>query len=1297
LRRRRLLILPLLVALFFMLHSQGVLAYTNTVIPSYSTNYTISYSFTPTTAPVAYDSTAQGYYISIGPVYHTDWDLIPVWARVDANTTFFWSYSRPISYYDWSTGGGWYYSSYSLFMYGGIIYAPTFSATSGTGVASGGTSGSFNVMESGFKAEQDVITTLNAPSYTAAQFNTSWYPTVTLHWTQLTIAAGGNTTSWSGSIPLTVQFTATATDGVAPYTYSWNFGGQGSSTSQNPIFTFNTPGTYNVTCTATDYKGISDTKSLQVTAYALYLTIQATAGGTTIPAPGTYQEPQGSQVTVTAVPNTNYALGKWQLDGIDSGSVNPFVVTMNANHTITAYFVPGLTVTATANPMSGLAPLNVSFTCTVSGGTPNYTFSWNFGDLGYSAQQNPWHAYAQPGSYTATVTVTDSAGRKGYASVGPIVVTSPFDFTLTKSGDISVVVGQSGTSTIYVTSDVTSASNATQPVTLSIQWIGSVPAYSSATLYPNSVVPNGTSLLSFSTTPSTPLGTYTCRVVGTAGSLTTYVDVLVTVAPQIYSLTVQTTTGGTTSPSPGTYNYPAGASATVTASANTGYAFNCWQLDAVPYSPANPVTITMNANHTITAVFSPTPSYPPSTLTFDVRYWSGSSWSQGDFSNYAWLHYSGAASGSTFASPKTVQVNFSGQASATVTTQIDPRNTDGRFMSLYGGTPEAKVLSADYYVGGSLYESTSPSSITYPSSHDLTVISSYQCLLRANVKWMDYPVNVSANAQWGYAVVTSNSPGWPLYQQQYLGYQNGLGVYNVDYSYYLRVKAYSYAGYYFDRIVVDNSTTYYTDTVLLQNVVSGHNVTVYFSATPPTFRLTVTATYGGTTIPSPGVYMVPRYSYQTVTALLTDPTYYFSNWVLDGSLGGAGSNITVYMDADHNLSAVFDTEYINPESITVAPCDAETGLIFKRAIIGEYLGTNITGKLPGISSPAPVTVTAWLDQAGAWYWDGVSREIVTDGTLKLSGEVTTNSSGWFTMKLGSMDDMCWMGRDAQPGSSFLAYAEIRSGSVVYHFNGSWNIDNVMTSVEFDYDLSGINASFRLLFTDGTSVKNRAGSFITAFKEVDLGWSTSSDEGGVTLLRIPYSKLEGLPYREGTWTVATYTNRTGSPSLMTWFKQCDVRFTELAAQFLMHNETHLAVEVFDWGSPYHPDVTGVSAYLWWDSEFHPWDGKRGVISGCPFGPSDRALLERTDADCYLKDPSGSFWRLGDTVNIPDSCSHIESAIFVTHPDVSSLLNDPNGPGLFYLRLVPPHSMNVLYSPARTGTILLAASIRPPAGW
>jgi len=66
------------------------------------------------------------------------------------------------------------------------------------------------------------------------------------------------------------------------------------------------------------------------------LTITTTAGGTTVPAPGTYTV--GACVRVTAIPKAGYQLDHWSLDGSPSGSANPISVLMDSNHTLEVVF-----------------------------------------------------------------------------------------------------------------------------------------------------------------------------------------------------------------------------------------------------------------------------------------------------------------------------------------------------------------------------------------------------------------------------------------------------------------------------------------------------------------------------------------------------------------------------------------------------------------------------------------------------------------------------------------------------------------------------------------------------------------------------------------------------------------------------------------------------------------------------------------------------------------------------------------------------------------------------------------------
>jgi hypothetical protein len=68
------------------------------------------------------------------------------------------------------------------------------------------------------------------------------------------------------------------------------------------------------------------------------LTIMPAVGGTTDPAPGTYTYPEGTSVTVTAIPSSGYTFDHWELDGVNVGASNPITVTMDKDHNLNGVF-----------------------------------------------------------------------------------------------------------------------------------------------------------------------------------------------------------------------------------------------------------------------------------------------------------------------------------------------------------------------------------------------------------------------------------------------------------------------------------------------------------------------------------------------------------------------------------------------------------------------------------------------------------------------------------------------------------------------------------------------------------------------------------------------------------------------------------------------------------------------------------------------------------------------------------------------------------------------------------------------
>ena len=78
-----------------------------------------------------------------------------------------------------------------------------------------------------------------------------------------------------------------------------------------------------------------------------------------------------------------------------------------------------------------------------------------------------------------------------------------------------------------------------------------------------------------------------------------------------YTLTITTTTGGTTSPASGDHVYYSGTNVPVTATPQNGYQFDHWVLDGSNAGSDNLLYVTMDKDHTLQPVFKEVPPTPP--------------------------------------------------------------------------------------------------------------------------------------------------------------------------------------------------------------------------------------------------------------------------------------------------------------------------------------------------------------------------------------------------------------------------------------------------------------------------------------------------------------------------------------------------------------------------------------------------------------------------------------------------------------------------------------------------------------
>ncbi|MEW6301935.1 MAG: PKD domain-containing protein [Verrucomicrobiota bacterium] len=226
----------------------------------------------------------------------------------------------------------------------------------------------------------------------------------------------------SGPAPLGVQFEDKSTGPVTAW--NWNFGDGATATARSPYHTYQSAGTFTATLTVTGSSGQRNSASRTITVTAPPQPQPVTAAFTAFPTSG--RAPLGVQFDdqSTGPVNTwNWNFG----DGTSATVRNPYHTyqsagTFTATLTVTsgqrssvsraitvAAPPPPLVADFTASSLLGVAPLPVTFTDQSTGNPTSWT--WSFGDGGTSTLRNPAHTYVLPGSYTARLTVRNTAGQ----------------------------------------------------------------------------------------------------------------------------------------------------------------------------------------------------------------------------------------------------------------------------------------------------------------------------------------------------------------------------------------------------------------------------------------------------------------------------------------------------------------------------------------------------------------------------------------------------------------------------------------------------------------------------------------------------------------------------------------------------------------------------------------------------------------------------------------------------------------------------------------------------------------------
>ena len=246
----------------------------------------------------------------------------------------------------------------------------------------------------------------------------------------------------SGCSPLTVNFMNQST-GAATFQWTFPGGDPASSTVENPTVIYNIPGTFDVTLVVTNSAG-ADTITL-----VDYISVSLPA------APGFTSAVNGLTAVFTNT-STNATSYNWDFgDGNTSTEANPthtystdgvYTVTLTAtnncgsvstNQTVTIVTAP--MAAFSADTTSGCAPLTVLFSNQSSANAVNFDWSFPGGNPSSSTDENPTVVYDAPGTYTVTLTVSNSAGSNSVTQTDYIVVNTVPTAGFTSSTNVYTV------------------------------------------------------------------------------------------------------------------------------------------------------------------------------------------------------------------------------------------------------------------------------------------------------------------------------------------------------------------------------------------------------------------------------------------------------------------------------------------------------------------------------------------------------------------------------------------------------------------------------------------------------------------------------------------------------------------------------------------------------------------------------------------------------------------------------------------------------------------------------------------
>jgi len=378
----------------------------------------------------------------------------------------------------------------------------TFAWTANGGTPSSGTGTSFSTTYN-VKGTYSVMVTVTDGNANTATMSAS----ITIAPFPLTIALLEPTTGGVGQV---LSFIAQASGGTAPYTFAWTAPGgtPPTGTGSNFSVSYAVKGTYVVTARVTDGNSNTATASVTLTIAPLALTASftftptsptngtavtftASASGGTGPYSFAWIFGDGATGTGSPVSHTYLVAGNFTviLTTTDANAAK-----VNASRTVQVTLSVGVPISAVDFQPTHTIVGDTTFVSQVTGGTAPFSCMWSFGDS-TPAQTGclPVHTYTASGSYSVTLTVTDSRGSMGtktkmvtvdpaplltkkikwqdivdfsHAELFRTTVNNPSSFTITATLSINIF-SSSGGLVAKISSTVTLAPGASTQISLS--------------------------------------------------------------------------------------------------------------------------------------------------------------------------------------------------------------------------------------------------------------------------------------------------------------------------------------------------------------------------------------------------------------------------------------------------------------------------------------------------------------------------------------------------------------------------------------------------------------------------------------------------------------------------------------------------------------------------------------------------------------------------------------------------------------------------------------------------------------